>query len=122
LWLKILKILCCGSGIRCLFDPGSRREKFGVGIWDKHKNFIQSSVSLHCFIFFVSFIGLIIFNILDSVLNFLEKNNVKLYYGRNGYESGSSGPRFGSSSGKMMLIRPDLDHKTGVEIVQVSKL
>jgi hypothetical protein len=39
--------------------------------------FIHSIASLHCFIFLVSFIGVIILNILDR--NFLEKSTALLY-------------------------------------------
>jgi hypothetical protein len=35
-WAKTTKILCCGSGIPVLFNPGSGMEKFRSGIQDKH--------------------------------------------------------------------------------------
>jgi hypothetical protein len=54
----------------------------------------QCLSTVHCFIFLVSVIGVIIFNILDSMLKFLEKVEIR---------------RYGLGSSKMMPIRPAPD-------------
>ncbi len=62
----------------------------------KSKNSFHSNASLYCFIFLVSVIGVIMFNIMNNIFSFL-------------YFVEMDTCRSGSGSGKMMPIRPDPD-------------
>ncbi len=73
--------------------------------------FICIKASLHCFIYLLVK-GVLLFNILDSILNLSVKRNNELFTlveMDSGHGSGSAGRgcRFGSA--KMMLVRPDPD-------------
>ncbi len=67
--------------------------------FERYEIFIHSTCSLHCVMFLVSVIDVILFNILDCILKFSGK----------GYSLAFSFGLNRSGSSQMMTIRPDVD-------------